>query len=139
MFKKNNKQLELATAVWAAVTLMLLATNAAVGQLAGSGEGIANRAVGRLANLNLNGPGYLYYGVNGADRGLGYIGSYMTLGGFVPLAEDDLGGVWNADLRSHLSVNGGFFSNVGAVRKQLLGGGSLLGLRRRSQPIPHLR
>ena len=109
------------------LVMVLFLGGVAAGQVAGSGEGIANRAVGRLANLNLNGPGYLYYGVNGADRGLGYIGSYMTLGGFVPLAEDDLGGVWNADLRSHLSVNGGFFSNVGAVRKQLLGGGSLLG------------
>ena len=77
--------------------------------------GIVNRAVSRLQGLNEYGPGWMYYGVNGADRGLGYIGSYMTLGGFIPYAEDDLGGFWAADLRGHLSVNGGFFSNVGAV------------------------
>jgi hypothetical protein len=128
MFKKFTQQPEFMTAVWAAALVgPLLSAGTAVGQLAGGGDGFANRAVGRLADVNLNGPGYLYYGVNAADRGLGYIGSYMTLGGFVPLVEDDMGGIWNADLRSHLSVNGGFFSNVGAVRKQFLGG-SLLGL-----------
>ncbi len=89
--------------------------------------GIVNRAVSRLQGLNQNGPGWMYYGVNGADRGLGYIGSYMTLGGFIPYAEDDLGGFWAADLRGHLSVNGGFFSNVGAVRKQFIGG-TILGV-----------
>ena len=91
-------------------------------------QGVANRAVQRIQGVNLNGPGYSYLGVNGADRGLGYIGSYMTAGGFVPTLGDDFGGVWNADLRGHLSVNSGFFSNVGAVRKQLLGNGALLGL-----------
>jgi hypothetical protein len=84
--------------------------------------GVVNRAAAGFANLNNNGPGWLYYGLNAADRGLGYQGSYMTLGGFIPYAEDDLGGFWSADLRSHLSNYGGFFSNVGIVRKQFLGG-----------------
>jgi hypothetical protein len=88
---------------------------------------IGGAAVAGFQRLNENGPGWLYYGVNAADRGLGYNGSYMTLGGFVPYGEDDLGGLWAADLRSHLSVNGGFFSNVGAVRKQFIGG-TLLGV-----------
>ncbi len=94
-------------------------------------QGLANRAVQRLGNIGSigdNGPGYTYYGINGADRGLGYVGSYATVGGFIPTLQDDFGGIWNADLRGHYSVNGGFFSNVGAVRKQLLNGGSLLGL-----------
>ena len=89
--------------------------------------GIANRAVNGFKELNANGPGWLYYGINAADRGLGYQGSYMTLGGYVPYAEDGLGGLWAADLRSHLSVYGGFFSNVGAVRKQFIGG-TILGI-----------
>ncbi len=89
--------------------------------------GLVNRAVAGFQSLNQNGPGYLYYGLNAADRGLGYQGSYMTLGGFFPGFEDDLGGLWAADVRSHLSVYGGFFSNVGAVRKQFLGG-TLLGV-----------
>ena len=114
----------------AASTLGL--SSAAFGQMgqapmAASG-GFVNRAAQGLRGINLNGAGRLYYGINAADRGLGYRGSYMTLGGYFPTVEDDLGGLWAADVRSHLSNYGGFFSNVGAVRKQLLGGGSLLGV-----------
>jgi len=89
--------------------------------------GVVGRAIGGVRNLSENGPGVLYYGVNAADRGLGYVGSYMTLGGFVPSMEDDLGGFWAADLRGHLSEYGGFFSNIGMVRKQFIGG-TLLGV-----------
>jgi hypothetical protein len=89
--------------------------------------GIVNGAVQRFQDLSENGPGYTYYGINAADRGLGYRGSYFTVGGFIPMLEDDLGGFWAADLRGHLSNYGGFFSNVGAVRKQFLGG-TLLGV-----------
>ena len=89
--------------------------------------GLVNRAVTRLQDLEANGPGWLYYGINAADRGLGYNGSYMTLGGYMPYAEDDLGGLWAADLRGHFSEYGGFFSNMGAVRKQFIGG-TLLGI-----------
>jgi hypothetical protein len=87
--------------------------------------GVVNQAMQGLGTAGL--PGWMYYGINAADRGLGYNGSYMTLGGFIPYSQDDLGGLWAADLRSHLSVNGGFFANVGAVRKQFIGG-TLLGL-----------
>ena len=89
--------------------------------------GVANRAVAGFGDLSENGPGWMYFGVNAADRGLGYNGSYMTLGGFIPYGEDGLGGLWNADLRGHLSTYGGFFSNTGIVRKQFLGG-TLLGV-----------
>ena len=96
---------------------------AQTGQMAMSPTGgVVNRAAAGFANLNNNGPGWFYYGLNAADRGLGYQGSYMTLGAFVPYAEDDLGGFWSADLRTHLSTYGGFFSNVGFVRKQFWGG-----------------
>ena len=92
-----------------------------------SSDGLVNRAVQGIGNLNAGGAGRMYYGVNGADRGLGYRGSYMTLGGYFPALEDDYGGLWAADTRGHLSNYGGFFSNIGLVRKQLLNGGSLLG------------
>jgi hypothetical protein len=97
-------------------------------QPSGVANGIVNRGLGALGSFNDAGPGFFYYGINGAGRGLGYFGSYMTLGGFIPYAQDDLGGFWSADLRTHLSTNGGFFSNVGVVRKQLTDSGSLLGL-----------
>jgi len=90
-------------------------------------NGLVGSAIQGFQALDANGPGWMYYGVNAADRGLGYNGSYMTLGGFIPYGEDDLGGLWAADLRGHLSVYGGFFSNAGVVRKQFLGG-TLLGL-----------
>jgi hypothetical protein len=113
------------------IALTLTATGPARGQVGQAplppANGLVGQAVQGLTNLDLNGPGWLYYGINAADRGLGYRGSYMTLGGFIPMVEDDLGGLWSADLRSHLSVYGGFFSNVGAVRKQFLGG-TLLGV-----------
>jgi hypothetical protein len=89
--------------------------------------GVVNRAVGSLQQLNENGPGWLYFGINAADRGLGYNGSYMTLGGYVPYSEDGWGGLWAADVRNHLSTYGGYFGNFGLVRKQFLGG-SLLGV-----------
>jgi hypothetical protein len=89
--------------------------------------GLINQGSTRLGVFTGEGPGWFYYGVNAADRGLGYNGSYMTVGGFVPYSEDDLGGLWAADVRGHFSVNGGFFSNVGAVRKQFIGG-TLLGV-----------
>ena len=128
-----------------AVTLMLIAASVAemparvghaqIGQVgqgamapAGGvlGQGVS-QAAARLGDLEENGPGWMYYGINAADRGLGYRGSYFTVGGFVPYAEDDMGGLWSADLRSHLSTYGGFFSNVGLVRKQFVAG-SILGL-----------
>lgn len=84
--------------------------------------GVVGSAIQRLDVLGDTTPGLFYYGVTGADRGLGYDGSFMSLGGFVPYGEDALGGIWNADLRSNLSDFGGFFSNVGIVRKQFIGG-----------------
>ncbi len=111
-----------------ALAAMPPAAYAQMGQtaMAPSG-GLVNQALGQIGVLDGTNPGWLYYGINAADRGLGYNGSYMTLGGFIPMAEDDLGGFWAADLRGHLSEYGGFFSNVGAVRKQFLGG-TLLGI-----------
>ncbi|MFN7814484.1 MAG: hypothetical protein ACK5SI_17720, partial [Planctomycetia bacterium] len=75
---------------------------AQTGQMAMSPTGgVLNRAAAGFQQLNQNGPGFFYYGLNAADRGLGYNGSYMTLGGYIPYSEDDLGGLWAADLRSH--------------------------------------
>jgi hypothetical protein len=103
-----------------------------VGGVTGQGAmapvgGLVNNGIARFRELEANGPGWMYWGINAADRGLGYLGSYMTVGGFIPYAEDDLGGIWSADLRSHLSNYGGFFSNVGMVRKQFVGG-TILGV-----------
>ena len=113
-----------------AIALLFITPAVAVGQLGQApmqNDGLVDRAAQGLGTLNAGGAGRMYYGVNGADRGLGYRGSYMTLGGYFPALEDDYGGLWAADTRGHLSNYGGFFSNIGVVRKQLLNGGSLLG------------
>lgn len=127
-WRRAARQAAAVAAVCAGMAGMPVTAQAQTGQTAMSpAGGVLNRAAAGFQQLNQNGPGFFYYGINAADRGLGYNGSYMTLGGFIPYSEDDLGGLWAADLRSHLSVNGGFFSNVGFVRKQYLGG-SLLGV-----------
>jgi hypothetical protein len=98
------------------------ATTIAEAQVGPPAAGLINQAATPLGVFRGSGPGWFYYGVNPADRGLGYNGSYMTLGGFIPYGEDDMGGLWAADVRGHLSEYGGFFSNVGAIRKQFIGG-----------------
>ena len=121
--RRTQRALTLALIVACGIDMPSRAFAQQVGQSAmAPAGGVVNRAVAGFQDLNTNGPGLFYYGINAADRGLGYNGSYMTFGGFVPYAEDDLGGAWSADLRSHLSGYGGFFSNVGIVRKQFIGG-----------------
>jgi len=41
----------------------------------GAAGGLVNGAMARLGDLEENGPGWMYYGINAADRGLGYRGS----------------------------------------------------------------
>jgi len=107
-----------------AACLLAAAPAAAVAQDAAPGvaQGVVGQAVTLFQRANSEGPGYVYFGATGADRGLGYDGSFYTLGGFVPLVEDGWGGIWNVDTRNSLSDYGGFFANLGAVRKQFVGG-----------------
>lgn len=106
------------------LVVALLASGVGLGRAAAQEPpgGVVGSVVQRLDILGDTTPGLFYYGMTGADRGLGYDGSFMSLGGFIPYGEDGLGGVWNADLRTNLSDFGGFFSNVGIVRKQFIGG-----------------
>ena len=127
-WRRRARRAATLAAIMAGMAFAPEAARAQTGQMAmAPGAGLVNRAAGAFRDLNQNGPGYFYYGINAADRGLGYNGSYMTLGAYIPYAEDDLGGFWAADVRGHLSEFGGFFSNVGVVRKQFLGG-SLFGI-----------
>ena len=59
-------------------------------------------------------PGNVWIEGNLADRGLGYNGSYMSVGGKSRLFEDFLGGRWVSQVQGNMSLdNGGFFSNIG--------------------------
>jgi hypothetical protein len=109
-----------------AAACLLFAAAPTVTLAQGTAQGVAQGVVGQGVTLfqqaNESGPGFFYLGATGADRGLGYDGSFYTLGGFIPLVEDGWGGVWNVDTRNSLSDFGGYFSNLGAVRKQFVGG-----------------
>lgn len=63
-------------------------------------------------------PGRLWLQSNLADRGLGFQGSYLTLGSKTRLFEDFLDGRWlgEAELHHSLEEGGGFFSNIGLER-----------------------
>ena len=70
------------------------------------------------ADLNVGLPGRLWVSSNFADEGLGYNGSYLTVGGKTRLGEDFLDGRWLTEARLHHSIedDGGFFANVGVER-----------------------
>ncbi|MDG1874586.1 MAG: right-handed parallel beta-helix repeat-containing protein, partial [Mariniblastus sp.] len=62
--------------------------------------------------------GRLWFESNYADSGLGYEGSYASLGMKSRLFEDRLDGRWLFEGRAHHSLkeNGGFFANIGIER-----------------------
>jgi len=80
------------------------------GLLGGVGQNRNATAAGR--------PGRFWTSINVADRGLGYEGSYASLGGKNRLFEDRFGGRWLVEGNAHHSLidNGGFFSNIGLER-----------------------
>ena len=64
-------------------------------------------------------PGRFWFETNLADEGLGYNGSYLTLGGKRRLFEDFLDGRWLFEAQLHHSIDedeGDFFTNFGIER-----------------------
>lgn len=63
-------------------------------------------------------PGRLWFEANFADQGLGFNGSYLTLGGKTRLYQDRLDGRWLLEANAHHSIedDGGFFANIGIER-----------------------
>ena len=64
-------------------------------------------------------PGRFWFETNVADEGLGYQGSYLTVGGKRRLFEDFLDGRWLFEAQLHHSIDedqGDFFSNIGIER-----------------------
>ena len=63
-------------------------------------------------------PGRLWFEANVAEQGLGYEGSYLTVGGKTRLGEDRFDGRWLFEGQVHHSLedDGGFFANVGIER-----------------------
>ncbi len=62
-------------------------------------------------------PGRIWVGFTAADRGLGYSGSYATIGFKNRLGEDIIDGRWLFEARGHVSVeSGNGFVNLGIMR-----------------------
>lgn len=70
------------------------------------------------ANGQAGFPGRVWFQSNLADRGLGFQGSYLTLGSKTRLFEDYFDGRWLGEVELHHAIEegGGFFSNVGLER-----------------------
>ena len=70
------------------------------------------------SDINVGLPGRVWLETNLADQGLGYNGSYFTLGAKNRLFEDSFDGRWLGEARLHHSLEdgGGFFANVGIER-----------------------
>ena len=70
-----------------------------------------------MADVNLAWPGRVWVQGSFADRGLGYTGSYVTLGAKSHLAQDFLDGRWMVEARGHFNPeSSGFFGNIGLER-----------------------
>ena len=103
------------------LALALFAVHVADAQLAQNFTDQAQQPAFQRFSGNLMGgglPGRLWFESNLADRGLGYEGTYLTLGGKNRLFEDWLDGRWLVEGESHFSLkeNGGFFANIGLER-----------------------
>ena len=101
-----------------AITMFLSVSVANAQQLGGiGGQQSAFQSVsGDLLQPGL--PGRLWLEANFADEGLGYTGSYLTIGGKTRLFQDRLDGRWLFEGQVHQSIDngGGFFANVGLER-----------------------
>lgn len=70
-----------------------------------------------VADFQVGMPGRMWIQSNIADRGLGYEGSYFTLGGKTHLFQDRLDGRWLGEFRAHYAYESeGFFGNFGIER-----------------------
>lgn len=70
------------------------------------------------SDVNVGLPGRVWLETNLTDRGLGFQGSYFTLGAKNRLFQDSLDGRWLGEARVHHSLEegGGFFTNIGIER-----------------------
>ncbi len=70
-----------------------------------------------MSDLNVAWPGRVWVQASLADEGLGYQGSYFTLGAKTHVFEDFLDGRWLLETRGHFDPDeNGFFTNIGLER-----------------------
>jgi len=109
------------------IALAIIAFNVADAQHLGRhsiGDGAFAQPVAQRFSGDLLGqrsgvrPGRLWFEANVADQGLGFNGSYLTIGGKSRLFEDRLDGRWLMEGQVHHSLEeeGGLFANIGIER-----------------------
>ena len=103
------------------IGVSLLCTIFGSSQLAGQsiGDGVFDQAgiQPALADLNVGWPGRVWVQVNIAEEGLGYEGSYFTLGAKQHIFQDFLDGRWLLETRGHFDTESdSFFGNLGIER-----------------------
>ncbi|MFO0260077.1 MAG: hypothetical protein ACK53V_00495, partial [Planctomycetota bacterium] len=70
-----------------------------------------------MADFQVGMPGRMWVATNLADQGLGYQGSYLTLGAKTHLFQDAFDGRWVGEMRGHYAwESSGFFTNIGLER-----------------------
>ncbi|HEY2839523.1 MAG TPA: right-handed parallel beta-helix repeat-containing protein [Pirellulales bacterium] len=103
----------------AAIVVCLALAGVSQAQVIGT-DGVAPVSSGSsfMSAMSLPGAQRIWGGFVGADRGLGYQGSYFSVGGLAPLTTDVLDGTWFFDGRGHVATdNGRFFGNFGLGRR----------------------
>lgn len=103
----------------------VLCTGIARSEFVGEPVGVAVSGGGYHGALPLPMPVHFWVTGNWADRGLGFQGSYLTVGGLVPVATDPWGGTWFTESRGHLSEEGNFFGNIGFGRRVITEAGMM--------------
>jgi hypothetical protein len=95
----------------------LLFTGTSNGQQPGDGYFQPAGVQPMMADVNVGWPGRVWVQGSLADQGLGYNGSYFTLGAKTHVSEDFLDGRWMVEARGHYDPeNEGFFGNIGLER-----------------------
>ena len=107
------------------IALAIIACNIADAQImqsmhnGASAQSVYQPVQGDLLSPTTNGiPGRLWFETNLADQGLGWSGTYFTIGGKTRLFEDRFDGRWLLESQIHYNVSegGGAFANIGVER-----------------------
>ena len=114
--KKSSSLFVLAIAMFSTLTMAYAQPPNAGGYGGPVYEPGTFRSFGGQLGQSIGMPGRVWVSGNYSDRGLGYEGSYATIGMKSRLFEDALDGRWMFEGRGHVSEEGGFFANLGIER-----------------------
>lgn len=101
------------------VLCTIFGTSQVTGQSTGGGYFDNTAPVQGMTDINVAWPGRVWFQANLADQGLGYRGTYFTLGAKTHIGQDFLDGRWLLETRGHIGTeadNGGWFANIGLER-----------------------